>query len=48
MVEEGYLWRIKKKKIMSNVFLLEERVYAEENQTAKLVNQEDIQLQGKN
>lgn len=37
MVEEGYLWRIKKK-IMSNVFLLEERVYAEENQTAKLVN----------
>lgn len=33
---------------MSNVALLEERVYAEEDKTAKSVNQEDIQLQGKN
>lgn len=50
MVEEGYLWCIQKKKktIMSNVALLEERVYAEEDKTAKSVNQEDIQLQGKN
>lgn len=49
MVEEGYLWCIQKKKNNhEQLALLEERVYAEEDKTAKSVNQEDIQLQGKN